>query len=397
MTRSTFNHAKISGISAVVPSHEIRLEDELEYFGGDIKKARRVTKMVGIDRRRVAGPGVTPADLCQQAAENLMTDMGLDRGSVDTLIFVCQHTDHLLPATACILQDKLHLSQGCAAFDVNQGCAGYVYGLWLAFSLVESKAASRVLLLAGDGLSRLYDRDNRVVAPIFGDCGTATLIDHTPEAAPSWFALGTDGSGAETLIVPAGGARLPLPSTAESYAQYCEPLLDAQGVPWRLNWTYMDGGAIFDFTLDVVPRHINATLQYAQKAEADIDYFVPHQANRQIMTAIAEKIGFPPEKTPMETFSKYGNTAVATIPTAICDALADDLQGARRRLLLSGFGVGLAWASAVLDLDHIRCTAVQDYVIPSNHPMPEDVLAYWRQKITGRPTPLQQPLQPESD
>ncbi|MDR0466790.1 MAG: ketoacyl-ACP synthase III [Deltaproteobacteria bacterium] len=383
MAKNIFHHATISGISAVVPKDEIRLEDELRYFGGDIKKARRVTRMVGIDRRRVAEEGVLPSDLCQQAAENLFAGLGLDRSSVDALIFVSQSPDYFMPATACILQDKLGLPQTCAAFDVNQGCTGYVYGLWLAFSLVESRAASRVLLLEGDGLARLTDQDNRIVAPVFGDCGTATLVDHTAEENVSWFMLGTDGSGAESLMIPAGRGRLPPPRTPEEYAPYCEVLHDANGTPWRLNRTYMDGGAVFDFTLNVVPEHILELLRFAQKTPEQIDSLVLHQANRQIMRAIADKVGFPPEKVPMEAFGKYGNLAGASIPSAICDALAEDVQNSRRQLLLSGFGVGLSWASAILATDQIWCSGMREYEKPAGHPLPKDILAYWRRKITG--------------
>jgi 3-oxoacyl-[acyl-carrier-protein] synthase-3 len=383
VARNTFHHAKISGISAVVPPQEIRLEDELQYFDGDIKKAQRVTKMAGIDRRRVAEPGVTPSDLCEQAAKHLFAGLQPDPAGVEALIFVSQNPDYRMPATACILQDKLGLPQSCAAFDVNQGCTGYVYGLWLAFSLVESRACSRVLLLEGDGLTRLIDADNRVVAPVFGDCGTATLVDYAQEDRPSWFLLGTDGSGAETLMVPAGRGRLPLPATTADYAPYCEALHDCRGVPWRLNEIYMDGGAVFDFTLNVVPGHILELLECAGKRTEDIDCFVPHQANRQIMTAVAEKAGFPLEKVPMETFSKYGNLAGASIPAAICDVLAEEVRTSRRQLLLSGFGVGLSWASAIMTTDRIWCSGMLDYDKPANHPSPEDILAHWRKKIVG--------------
>ena len=387
MSKNIFRHAKISGISAVVPKNEIRLEDELQFFGGDIKKARRVTKMAGIDRRRVADEGVLPSDLCQHAAEKLFDGLGLDRSTIDTLVFVSQHPDYIMPATACILQDKLKLPKTCAAFDVNQGCTGYVYGLWIAFSLVESRACSRVLLLEGDGLTRLYDQDNRVVAPIFGDCGTATLVEHTAEESLSWFMLGTDGSGAETLMLPTGIGRLPLPDTPEEYAPYCERLYDANGTPWRLSRIYMDGGAVFEFTLNVVPEHILELLRFAQKTPENIDSLVLHQANRQIMLNIADKVGFPPEKVPMETFSKYGNLAGASIPSAICDALAAEIQSSQRQLLLSGFGVGLSWASAILTTDRIWCSGIIDYETPADHPRPKDILAHWREKITGQGEP----------
>ncbi|MDR1241373.1 MAG: ketoacyl-ACP synthase III [Deltaproteobacteria bacterium] len=383
MAKNVFRHAAISGLSAVVPKNEIRLQDELEFFGGDAKKAQRATTMAGIDRRRVAEAGILPSDLCRQAAETLFAGLELDRSSVDAVVFVSQSPDYVMPATACILQDKLGLPQTCAAFDVNQGCTGYVYGLWIAFSLAESRACSRVLLLEGDGLARLTDRDNRVIAPIFGDCGTATLVEYTEEESVSWFMLGTDGSGAETLMVPAGRGRLPLPETPEAYAPYCERLYDENGTPWRLNRTYMDGGEVFDFTLNVVPEHILELLRFAGKEPEDIDSLVLHQANRQIMQAIAGRLGFPPEKVPMETFSKYGNLAGASIPAAICDALAGKIQYSRQQLLLSGFGVGLSWASAVLAPDRVWCSGMRDYETPAGHPRPEDILEHWRNKITG--------------
>jgi 3-oxoacyl-[acyl-carrier-protein] synthase-3 len=209
------------------------------------------------------------------------------------------------------------------------------------------------------------------------------VVEYSAERRPAWFALGTDGSGAETLMVPAGRARLPLPESPEKYAPLCAQMLDEQGVPWRLIHTYMDGGAVFDFTLDVVPGHIQELLRQAGKRPEEIDRFVLHQANRQIMRAVAEKAGLPLEKTPMDTFGKYGNQASASIPSAICDALAEEVSRSSRLLLLSGFGVGLSWASAVLELGPIRCDGVRDFIKPANHPSPEDFLERWQRKITG--------------
>jgi 3-oxoacyl-[acyl-carrier-protein] synthase-3 len=241
-----------------------------------------------------------------------------------------------------------------------------------------------VLLLEGDGLTRLYDTDNRIIAPVFGDCGTATLVERSPEQNPSWYILGTDGSGAEVLMVPAGRGRLPLPPTPEEYAPYCERLYDPQGTPWRLNRTWMDGGAVFEFTLAVVPEHIRELMRYAEKKQEDIDYLVPHQANRQIMTAVAEQAGFPLEKTLMGAFSKYGNLAGASIPSALCDELPTKEDAEKRTLLLSGFGVGFSWASAVITVENLWLSGVRDYVKPTGHPRPEDILAHWRKKITGK-------------
>lgn len=386
MAKSFFQHARIAGISTIVPPHEVRLADELQYFGGDSKKAQRTTKMVGIDRRRVAEPGVATSDLCQQAAMNLIEGMGLDRNSIDALVFVSQSPDYDLPATACLLQDRLHLPKTCAAFDVNQGCAGFTYGVWLASSLVESRACSRVLLLVGEGLARLSDEDNRIVTPIFGDCGTATLVEYVAENTPSWFILGTDGSGGESLILPAGRGRLPLPRTAEEYAPLCERIKDPQGTPWRLVRTYMNGSTVFEFTMSIVPEHIRDVLDYAGHSVDDIDNLVLHQANKQIIQAVTAKAGFPLEKSPCETFSVYGNQAGASIPSAICHMLADKVRTSTVKVLLSGFGVGLSWASGIVTLDNIWCSGVRDYEKPANHPSPEEFLAGWQARLRGQQT-----------
>ncbi len=383
MAQSQFIHAKISGISAVLPATEIRLEDELQYFGGDIKKAQRMTKMVGIDRRRRAAPGVTAADLCQQAAERLFAGMGVDKARIDALIFISQQPDHPFPATACIVQHKLGLAKTCAAFDVNQGCSAYTYGLWLASSLLESRAATRVLLLVGETPGKMAPAGNRIVDPIFGDAGTATLLEYSEEPRPSWFALGTDGGGYETIIVPAGGARLPLPQDAAGCAALAAPLTDKNGAPWSLLRTYMDGGAIFDFTLNVVPGHIRELLDYAGFTPEDMDLLVLHQANKQIVRAVAEKAGFPLEKAPWESFGKYGNLAGASIPGALCDLPQGALDGAKR-LLLSGFGVGLSWASAVLTLNGVW-RSLSTYKSAPGHPTPDQVRDCWIRKLTGEP------------
>lgn len=384
MAFSTFTHARVSGISCVVPKKEIRLEDELRYFNGDIKKVRRTTKMIGIDCRRVADAGVTAADLCQQAAENLLDGMGIARESIDALIFISQGPDYAIPATACILQDKLGLSQGCAAFDVNQGCTGYTYGLWLASSLIESGACRRVLFLVGEASARDMNPDNRIITPIFGDCGTATLMEYTPQPMPSWFALGTDGSGAEALMVPAGHARFPLPSTSQEYIDYIAPVNDKDGNPWYLNSTWMDGGAIFDFTISVVPPHIKELMAYAGKTTQDIDCLVLHQANKQIVHAIAEKAGFPLEKVPTETVTKYGNQSGASLPAVVCDQLHPLVMQESTRVLMAGFGVGLSWTSAILTLDHIWCSGIRLFETPPHLPTQEQQKDYWLRKFAGQ-------------
>lgn len=381
MAFSTFSHLRVSGISVVVPQQKIRLEDELEYFGGSLKKVERTKKMIGLACRCVADNGVTAADLCQQAAENLFDGMAVARDSVDALIFISQGPDHAIPATACILQHKLGLAKTCAAFDVNQGCTAYTYGLWLGGALLESGACKRVLLLVGEAGARHSDPANRVITPIFGDCGSATILDYTEKPTLSWFALGTDGSGAEALMVPAGHARFPLPARAEDYARYVAPIKDANGNHWYLNGTYMDGSAIFNFTMTVVPEHLAQLLGYAGKTADDIDWLILHQANRQIAESIASKAGFPLSRAPTETVGKYGNQSGASLPSVICDQLCGDVATTAPVVLLSGYGVGLSWASAIMVLDHIWCSGVREFTPTSEPSSVAEMEAYWRNKI----------------
>ncbi len=390
MALSTFYHAKITGISTIVPPDEICIDDELHYYDNSQKKVDRIKNVVGIDKRRVIKDNITSSDLCQQAAENLLKDMNVDKASIDALIFISQTPDHALPATACILQDKLGLSTSCACFDVNQGCTAYTYGLWLASSLIESKACKKILLLVGEIPSIDNNPANRITSPVFGDSGTATLIEYSEEENISYYALGSDGSGAESLIKPVGKFRCNFTSqigeaqSEEDYKEIAElfkPIIDTNGNPWHLSATYMDGGAVFNFTFSVVPPHIEELMEYAKTKQEDIDYLVLHQANKQIAQAIAKKVGFPLEKAPVETMSKYGNLAGASIPTVICDQLQKQVSKSKAKLLLSGYGVGLSWASAILNVENMYCSNVVDYIYPKNIQSRKDYINYWIEKF----------------
>lgn len=378
---STFLHAKIIALCSVVPKNGIHLEDELQYFNNDIKKAQRTTKMIGINCRRIAEEGVTAADLCQQAAEHILTEKKIPRDSIDALIFVSQSPDHAIPATACILQDKLKLAKTTIAFDVNQGCTAYTYGLWIASSFIESGACKRVLVLVGESGARYCDPSNRIVTPIFGDCGTATILEYTEKEQKSYFSIGTDGSGAETLIVPAGHSRIPYQHKHEYFQKMNTPIFDAHETPWCLDSTFMDGPAIYEFTMTVVPAHIQELMDFAHKHEPNIDWLVLHQANKQIALNIADKVGFPHEKTPIESLAKYGNQMGASTITVLCDQLCDHINANKINVLISGFGVGLSWASCILELNETWCAGVREFEMPNNHPTIDGLFKYWEHRI----------------
>lgn len=344
MPRSRFNSAAIRGITCSLPAREIRLEDRLALFGGDEASLERIRKSIGLDTLRVVDGHTTAADLCRSAAADLISRLAIDPVSIDALICVTQTPDHSQPCNAALLHGALGLDKSCAAFDVNLGCSGYVYGLWLAHSLVAGAGLGRVLLLAGDALSRVVGPRDRTTAILFGDAGTATLVEKCEQAEPAWFTLNTDGAGARNIIVPSSGARRP--PDAETAVEAA----DAEGNFRSAQHLHMNGAEVFNFTLREIPASIKDLLAHADQPIDGVDAFILHQANRYIIQNIGKRLGVPAEKTPCEVLRKYGNQSSASIPSAICELYARTEAPASRKLVLSGFGVGLSWACGLLTL-----------------------------------------------
>lgn len=348
MAKSNMQGVCVRGVVTCVPAKEKCIDDETDLFGGNLKQIARLKKTIGLDRRRVVEDGTTALDLCATAATHLFDSMNVEASSIDGMIFVTQTADYPQPCNAAVLHGRLGLSKNCAAMDVNLGCSGYVYGLWLAHMMLSSGGCKRVLLLAGDTLSRQVNPRDRSVAPLFGDGGTATLLEKNPEAKGAWFSLETDGQGHQALMVPAGGARQPrseatgLESTDEEGNVRCQENL------------FMDGAEVFNFSIQVEPRAVREIVDYAGVSFEEIDHFVFHQANKYILSNIAKRLDLDPAKVPMETVGRYGNQSSASIPCAICGELSELLNAVDPKLvLLSGFGVGLSWASAILNLAEI--------------------------------------------
>lgn len=344
MARSHFTSVAIGGVTCAIPTLQVRLEDRLSLFGGDSAALERARKAVGLDTLRIVDEHTTAADLCRTAAADLIARMAIDPASIDALICVTQTPDHSQPCNAALLHGVLGLEKSCASFDVNLGCSGYVYGLWLAHSLITGAGLGRVLLLAGDTLSRLVGPRDRTTAILFGDAGSATLIEKQETAEPSWFTLNTDGKGAGNIIVPAGGARQP--TDAGNSAE----IADREGNLRAARHLHMNGAEVFNFTLREIPASIKDLLSFSGQSLDDVDHVVLHQANRYIIQNIAKRLGLSPEKTPCNVLRKYGNQSSASIPSAICDLYLQAETRKPRKLVLSGFGVGLSWAAGLLTL-----------------------------------------------
>lgn len=343
MANCTLDQVQIRGIVSCAPLREKCIDDEIDLFGGSEQQIARLKKTIGLDRRRIVNAGTTAADLCETAARRLLESMDLPSGSVDALICVTQTPDYSQPCNAAVLHGRLGLSKSCAALDVNLGCSGYVYGLWLAYMMVQSGGCHQVLLVAGDTISRLVNPRDRSLAPLFGDGGSATLIQKSERPECAWFSLGTDGRGFDKLIVPAGGQRMPC--STETGVE----IKDADGNLRSPENLFMDGAEIFNFSITEEPNAVRELIDFAGLDIAAIDYFVFHQANRYILKNIAKRLKIDPAKVPMKTVERFGNQSSASIPFALCGELQDVLCAAEpSQLLLSGFGVGLSWASVIL-------------------------------------------------
>lgn len=300
--------------------------------------ADKILGKTGIQTRRIAAPGETAVDLAEAAAKALFAQGRVVPSDIDYLLFCTQAPDHILPTSACILQQRLGLRTDIGALDFNLGCSGFVYGLSMAQALIASGQARRVLLLTADTYSKLIHPMDRGVRSLFGDGAAATLIEAVETDAPALgpFVFGTDGAGAENLIVPAGGFRQP---RTEETAVVTE---DASGNLRAADHLYMNGAAIMTFTLGAVPAAIDELLARASAKLDDYDAVVLHQASAFILDRLRRKLAVPEDKF-VVALRDVGNTVSSTIPMALEPLVTD---GRARRVLLVGFGVGYSWAAA---------------------------------------------------
>lgn len=355
MPRIQFQHVAVTGVATCVGPQIRRLEDETQLYGEHPEQIEKVRRVTGVTTRVVAPAGVTSLDLCEQAARRLLTEGGSDAAGLDAVVCVTQTPDFCQPSNANLLHGRLGLAKTAAAFDVNQGCSGWVYGLYLAACMVESGGCERVLLLAGDTVTQCVNPRDRAVVPLFGDAGTATLVERRTDAAPSWFALHSDGRGWESIIVRAGASRCPRsPATAVE-----RPAED--GSVRSDNDLLMNGVEVFNFTLREEPAAVRELLAFAGVGVEGVDAFVFHQANKLILDTLALRLKLPREKVPVSTLARFGNQSSASVPAALCEALGDRLRQGSLRTVCSAFGVGLSWASCLLTLGPLKVCAWESY------------------------------------
>jgi 3-oxoacyl-[acyl-carrier-protein] synthase-3 len=335
--------AAIRAINSFLPEGKLTNEQLAEEFGD--RHASQIFSKTGVAVRGVAAADECASDLGVAAAKRLFASGVCAPEQIDFLIFCTQSPDYFTPATACVIQDRLGLQTSCGAIDLNQGCSGYVYGLALAKSLVEAKTARNVLLVTADTYTKLINRRDRSLRTLFGDGATASLIGAVEAQSEliGPFVMGTDGRGAQRIIVKAGGLRCPpTPETAIEKE-------DESG-NWRSDQNlYMDGANVFGFALKTVPRVMDQLLEKCGLTMDNIDFVIPHQANRFMLERLRARMKIPAEKFWID-MEQSGNTVSSTIPIALESARQQGRVKTGDRLALIAFGVGYSWAAAMIEI-----------------------------------------------
>lgn len=339
----------IKAIAACVPQN-VSSNSALGYLipEEDIDKTIHA---IGIKEKRYTDKDVTASDLCFKAAEKLIEDNQIDPKSIDMVLFLSQLPDYKIPATAPILQHRLGLPTTTAALDLSLGCSGWVYALSTAMAYASMPGINRVLLLDGETFSKLVNRMDKVDAPLYGDAGTATLVEKCNDGFESAFALYSDGSGEDAVKIKAGGGRFP--TTVENLKEHTEK----DGSILSDNEVFMNGMEVFNFVMRTVPRSIK-DLCVAQDLElTSVEHLILHQANKFMTDFVAKRLKFPLERVPY-CLDKYGNTSSPSIPLTISSELANvSLKDA----IISGFGAGLSWATAHISLADCKVSPVIEY------------------------------------
>ena len=332
----SIRNVEIVGFSACVPKQVMPTISTTDKYGTDA-----FTEATGVIEKRYSND-FTTSDLGQAAAEKLISELGWNKKEIGILIFVSQTPDYILPATSCILQDKLGLAKDCYALDISLGCSGWVYGLSVIGSLMQTGMIKRGILIAGDARKQCFEEPDQ----LFGFAATATAIEFNENAEGFKFHFGTDGSGYDAIIKPVGGTR------HQVTAQDLVPKLCPDGRMRHGFQTQMKGMDVFAFGISTAPKSIKKLFAEFDIDPSTVEYYIFHQANRKMNETIRKKMKLSEEQVPY-SITHFGNTSSASIPLTIVTQIAEKVRSKRTAFIACGFGVGLSWGTVYFTTDNI--------------------------------------------
>lgn len=331
------NKAFIKGLAYYLPEKVVTNEELVKEFPE--WSVDKVAQKVGVDSRHLAAEDETAGDMAEKAARKLFEEYNISPEEIDFVMLCTQSPDYFLPSTACVLQDRLGIPTTSGAFDYNLGCSGCIYGMAMAKGLITAGIAKNVLLLTAETYNKYLHPSDKSNRSIFGDGAAACLISTDGFAEIGEFSLGTDGSGANNLIVKTGAARQK--ATTGKFVE------DEEGHVWFDDYLYMNGGNVFNFTLDVVPGMMKEILAKNDLEKEQIDYYVFHQANKFMLSTIRKVCGIAKDKFYIN-LATTGNTVSSTVLIGLKECLENGTIMAGDKVLITGFGVGLSWGGTLL-------------------------------------------------
>lgn len=351
-----FANKKITGILSIIPKNIVKFEDEIENYNFTRKQSMKLKKVMGYGEHRIAEKDTCVSDLCIFGLKYLFNEGLLRKDEIDVLILVTTTPDYFMPPTSNIIQGELGLGQDIVCLDINQGCAGFLIGLFQAFSFLEQKEINKVVLLNADVISRKVSKKDRNSYPLIGDAAAVTIIEKDNNKDNNIIGnVKMDGSRNDAIIIPAGGLKIPY-SNENSMEK-----MDSDGNTRSLNDMNMDGKAIFDFVQKEVPPMIDYLLKKAETTKEKVDYFMFHQPNKFILERLADKMEISYDKMPNNIVGKFGNSNGVTIPINLTYNLGDKLMNNSYDICLAGFGVGLVWSSMLVKMGGLSFCGMIEY------------------------------------
>lgn len=339
MARWEIKNVNMAGVAMAVPEHTVKTA-EIDLFTQE--EADTFDKTVGIKSRHIAPDTMCASDMCQAAAEKLLEELGWEKESIDVLVFESVTGDYRTPPTACLLQDRLGLSENCFCVDIPMGCCGCMYAITIGGNLLTAGQAKRALLLIGDTALRMGSMKDKSRVPLFGDCGTAVALEYDPTANDIIIDFHTLGKGYEALMTPHGGFRHPATPESFEYEDF------GNGIVRAPIHTLINGMNVFSFAISRPPKSVEQFMaDYHIDRDNDIDYFLIHQANKMIVDRVVKKLKLPTEKVPYN-LEEFGNLGGASIPSLMVTRIADRLRKEETTILGSSFGLGLSWGTMLL-------------------------------------------------
>lgn len=331
---------KISGLASRYPSNIERTDDYVHFSA---EEASKFKSNVGISERRVVDAGICASDLCETAANDLLSGLGWEPENVDILVMITQTSDYPVPGNAVLLQSRLRIKNSAICFDINLGCSSFPYGVFVISSMMKAAGLKRGILCFGDVSSKVCSINDKSAYPLFGDAGSAVAFECSDNSVMA-FDLMTDGSGYKAIIIESGGLASRNPVNIESFVEKDV----APGIRRNSLNLVLNGADIFSFAIGKVPASINRLLKYCNVGINEYDYLVLHQANKMINDQIVRKLKADPERS-LSSLEFYGNTSSVSIPFTIT-ANSNRLQSQSNKIIASGFGVGLSWGTISFDL-----------------------------------------------